>query len=332
MLKPGRRVAAALLVFGLLLAGCGQPASNSSGSKGKSFADMKVAVVFLGDVSDGGYNSAAYGGLIKLEKDLGVQGAFSEVAFADIEQALRNYGAQGYDIVFAHSGAMKEAVKKVAPQFPKTRFVLLAGSLDGVDNVVAVDFKRDEIGFLAGVVAGTITGTNTVGIVQGLEFPSTKLIEAGFRFGVKTVNPGAKVLGAFTGTFDDVAKGKEAAMAQISQGADVLAHNAGWGGTGLIKAAEEKRAWAIGYPMDQNTLAPQAVVTSINLNFDKVMVELVKQAEAGRIGTGTVVKSIADGGLELAPFYGLVTPEQERAINDVIARVKDGKLKVKTAE
>ena len=306
----------------------GKTEVNEEAAGAATVEDLKVAVIFLGPVSDGGYNSVAYKGLVKIEEQLGAQIAFAEVSFADVERTMSNYARQGYDIVFAHSGSMQEAAKTVAPEFPDTRYVLLAGKADGIDNLTAIDFKRSDIGYLAGAMAGTLTKSNKVGYILGMDFPSMRLMEEGFKSGVKEMNPEADVITAFLGTFNDVIKGKEAALSQISQGADVLAHNAGWGALGMFEAAKEKNVMAIGYPSDQNSLAIQNVVSSIDLKFDELLPQTVEKYINGELEPGTEVKTIANGGIKLAPFYGMISAEQKQKIENLISKIKSGEITI----
>ncbi len=327
-MKKGNRIISWVILLSFVLVGIGLHSSALAQAKKKSGKDLKVAIVFIGPVNDGGYNSAAYLGLEKVKSTIGAQTTYSEISFADVELTLRNYGAQGYDIVFGHSGTIQEGIKKIAPQFPNTRYILLAGRADGIGNLTAIDYKRDDIGFLAGVVAGVISKTGNVGIVQGMEFPSTRLIQAGHELGVKTVNPKAKVFSSYLGTFDDMVKGKEAALAQISQGVDVIAHNAGWGGTGMIQGVKEKNVFAIGYPCDQNNLAPKNVATSINVRFDDLIVDMVKKYGGDEIKPGTIDMTIVNGGITLSSSYGLIKTEQQQKIDAVIKKVKSGEIVV----
>jgi basic membrane protein A and related proteins len=319
-----------IVLLSFLLMGIVFHSTASAQTKKKSGKDLKVAVVFIGPVNDGGYNSAAYLGLEKVKSTLGAQTAYSEIAFADVELTLRNYGAQGFDIVFGHSGTIQEGIKRIAPQFPNTRYILLAGRADGIANLTAIDYKRDDIGFLAGIVAGVISKTGKAGIVQGMEFPSTRMIQAGHELGVKTVNPQARVFSSYLGTFDDMVKGKEAALAQISQGVDVIAHNAGWGGTGMIQAVKEKNVFAIGYPCDQNNLAPKNVATSIDVRFDETILDMVKKYTTDETKPGTIDMTIVNGGIVLSPSHGLIQADQQKKIDGVIKRVKSGELIVDT--
>jgi basic membrane protein A len=313
---------AVMLVSTLLMAGCaGDKAAES---------DLKIAVVFLGPVSDGGYNSALFEGF-EAARNQGLDISYSEVAVADIEQTLRNYGSQGYNLIFCHSGTMAKTVQTVAPDFPNTRFVEIAGIVTDCTNVTSLNYSRPEMGFLAGVVAGTVSKSGKVGIVQAIDFPAARAMEDGFRQGAQHVNPSAEILAAYTGTFDDVVKGKEAALAQIGQGVDVICHNAGWCGTGMIQAvAEQEGVFAIGYPLDQNALAPKKVVTSISLGFETLIPDYVALFQKGELQTGTIPITIENGGITLAPFYGLIPAQAEASIRQIVEDIKAGKIKVGT--
>lgn len=316
-------LAAIILTMALAITGCAGGSSNGTGDE-----DLKIAVVFLGPVSDGGYNSALFEGLERARNE-GLDVSYSEVAVADIEQTLRNYGSQGYDMVFCHSGTMAQSVEKVAPDFPETHFVEIAGRVADMPNVTCLDFSREQMGFLAGIVAGTVTESGKVGIIQAIDFPAARAMEDGFRQGVAHVKPDAEVFAAYTGTFNDVVKGKEAALAQIGQGVDVVCHNAGWCGTGMIQAvAENEGVFAIGYPLDQNALAPKQVVTSLNLDFENLVPDYVALYQQGELEPGVINLTVENGGITLAPFYGLVPEADQASIRQIIEGVKAGTIQI----
>ncbi|MFN7161646.1 MAG: BMP family protein, partial [Fimbriimonadales bacterium] len=114
------------------------------------------------------------------------------------------------------------------------------GKAPNLPNCVSLIFNEQEGSFLVGALAGAMTKTNTVGFIGGMNVPLIKKFEYGYRAGVKTTNPRARVLAGYTGNWDDVNKGRELALTQFNQGADIIYHAAGRCGVGVIRAAEQK--------------------------------------------------------------------------------------------
>jgi basic membrane protein A len=168
-----------------------------------------------------------------------------------------------------------------------------------------VVFKEEEGSFLVGALAGLVA-KEKVGFVGGMEIPLIKKFEAGFRAGVKTTNPKAQVLVQYTGTFDNVAHGKQVGQDLVAKGCEVVFHAAGSDGNGAIQAVKEaheggKRVFAIGVDSDQSHLAPKAMLTSMVKRVDLVVWRAAKDLEAGAFTAGDVVLGLKDGAVGFAP-------------------------------
>jgi len=160
-------------------------------------------------------------------------------------------------------------------------------TLDGIKGTItnsgSIDFKEEEGSFLVGALAGLMTKSNKIGFIGGLEVPLIKKFEVGFKAGVMSTNPDAQVLTTYAGSFSDPGKGKEIALSQYADGADVIYHASGGTGLGLFQAAQEKGAgyWAIGVDSDQYQLAPDNVLTSMMKRVDVAVFETIKEAKEG---------------------------------------------------
>ena len=128
---------------------------------------------------------------------------------------------------------------------------------------------EQEGSFLLGSLAAMMSKTGTIGFVGGQEYPNVVNIAEGYKQGAKSINPKIKVLSSYVGEWNNPAKGKETALAQINSGADFLLHVADTSGHGVIDAAKEKGIFAFGAVSDQNRLAPNTVLTSFVLDMDK---------------------------------------------------------------
>jgi basic membrane protein A len=266
---------ALLFVLLTLLAACTSP--HSSDAKPASTA-FKVALLTPGPVSDAGWNAAAYQGIELIKAKLGADTALVQTKSpADFEDAFRDFATRGFDLIFAHGFEYTDSALEVAHSFPNTYFVVSSGS-ESSANVASITFNVDQATYVEGVLAAGVSKTGVVGAVGGIELPSIKLFFDGFKRGFLSANPKGRILISYTGNFDDVGAAKEAALAQISQGADVLIHNADAAGLGVFLAAEQGHAYAFGVFTNQNNVAPDVVlasaVTSTPLAFLKIATEV----------------------------------------------------------
>ena len=331
-----KKLFSTLLVFVLvvgLLAGCGN--TDSSGDvtgeqKGSGEGNLKVAALLPGPVNDQGWNATAYNGLKLVEEKFGAEIAYTEsVPVSDYEETFRNYAVAGYDIIIGHGFEFGDTAMKVAPEFPETKFIVTSTNISQEPNVASLNTDNFEQGFIQGVVAATLTETNTVGAVGGLEIPPIIDSLRGFEVGAKYINPDINVLTVFTGDFEDAAKAKEMAVALIEKGVDILMVDADQAGIGSIEAAADKGILAIGANGDQNALAPDTIVTSGVDDLAMALEILVQDILDGKFEAKYYDLGVAEGAVYLAPYYGFedkLAQEDKDAIAQVIEDMKSGKL------
>jgi simple sugar transport system substrate-binding protein/basic membrane protein A len=270
----------------------------------------KVAMLLPGSINDQSWNAAGYAGLLKL-KEQGMEIAYSEnVQAADHIEAMKDYARRGYSPIIGHSGRFLSAAQRVGPEFEKTIFIVGSGSAGQGKNVVSVDLANDQFGYLAGVLAGRMTKTNKVGAVAGLEgLPNMIASMGGFRLGVKSVKPDAEVKIVYLQSMEDPAAAKEAALALIAGGADVIGGKLNAGHAGIIQAAKEKGAWAIGRSFAHTAIAPDRVLSNINEKWAEVYVVAVTELRAGRLTGGYVAYGFDSKGTTGAELR--YSPERE---------------------
>ena len=248
---------------------------------------------------------------------------------------------QGADLVVGAGFMLENAVEAVAKANPGSKFLLIdspildsKGQATALPNVRTVVLREEEGSFLAGALSGLVA-TDTVGFVGGMEIPLIKKFEAGFKAGVKTTNPKAQVLATYTGSFDNVAAGKQVAQDLIAKGATIVFHAAGSDGLGAIQAVKEARAagkkiYAIGVDSDQSHLAPDAMLTSMVKRVDLAVWEASKDLVDGKFSSGDRVMGLKEGGVSLAPVT-LEFPDKAAALEKVAAlraQIIGGTLKV----
>jgi basic membrane protein A len=236
----------------------------------------------------------------------------------DYEPNLQLLVDQGSELTVAVGFMMEKAVREVSARNPEAKFLLLDSPVLGADgkpvkraNVRAVVFREHEGSFLVGALAGLLTRTGKVGFVGGMQVPLIKKFEAGFRAGVKAVNPEAakNVLVAYTGSFDDEKKGVEVGQDLYGRGCDIVFHGAGLDGLGVIKAAEKAGKLVVGVDSDQAHVAPHNVLTSMVKHGDLAVYEGVRDVVQGRFTAGDVALGLKEGGVGLAPLGGDAIPE-----------------------
>ena len=200
---------------------------------------------------------------------------------AEFEENFRQYGAKGFNLVFGHGFEFQDAALRVAPDFPNTVFVTTSGT-SVAKNVAGVEFAFEEASYLAGMVAGRMTKSNTLGMIGGTELPPVKRSFEAFEQGARSVNPNVRVLVSYIGNWDDVSAGKEQAIAQISRGADIIFQNADAAGLGVFQAVKEaKGVRIIGSNANQNDIAPDQTLGSVVIDLPHAFLLIAREVEKG---------------------------------------------------
>ncbi len=286
-------IALAAIVAAAATSGCSRGNEQSAG--GPQAKPFKVALLTPGPVSDAGWNAAAFDGLQLIKRQLGAETALVQTTSpADFEDAFRDFGGRGFDLIFAHGFEYTDTAIKAAKLFPHTTIVVTSGSASSA-NVASLTFKIEEAAYVLGVLAGGITKTGVAGAVGGIELPSIRLTFEGFRRGFVSARPAGRVLISYTGSFDDVGAAKEAALAEVSQGADVLFHNADAAGLGVFQAAEQSHLYAFGSNRNQNDVAPDAVLASAVTDIPKAFLRIATEVKEGRFHPAMIEFGMKDG-------------------------------------
>ena len=295
-------VATALAALSLLL-----PARATEPAPSGPHTGVRVGLVFdVGGRGDKSFNDAAYDGISRAARELGVQTELLEPTGAeDREAAMRLFAARGFDLVIGVGFIFSTDVNVVATAFPKTKFACIdyAPPMDGKIpvNVAGLTFREEEGSFLVGAVAGQLTKTQRVGFVGGMDIPLIHKFEAGYRAGVAQVCPPCRVSVAYAGTtpeaFRDPVKGKALAVAQITAGADVVYHASGTTGHGVFEAARDMGAKAVGVDSDQYDEMPGTVVTSMIKRGDVAVFDTILAVAEGRFRGGLSVFGLAEEGV-----------------------------------
>jgi len=321
-------------LMSVVVALCAMTLATAAWGNGKKEAvpssQKKLTVAMVTNQSglgDQSFNDTTWAGIQRAEKELGIEKKISEAR----EQAqyvpnLTAFAEQKSDLVVGVGFMIKDALKEAAGLYPNTRFALVDGVVDA-PNVVCLLFKEEEASFLVGAIAGYMTKTGTVGFVGGMSGAITNKMEVGYKAGVLTANPNAKVLVAYAGTFSDPGKGEETATPQFQQGADIVFHAAGGTGLGVINAAKKLGKYAIGADIDQDFLAPDNVLTSAMKRVDIAVYNAIKMVQDGSFKGGTYRYGIKEGGVDYAPSTSKKVPAAVlRKVEQLKKMIVDGRI------
>lgn len=345
-----RRVpfAAAAAAAALLLAGCavGDTEAASDPTDGAvDGGEFSVALVTPSPLGDRSFIDSSASGARLAEDELGISLRIVESdGVAQQLSSLRTAVQSRPDLVLA-LGLDEETLLTVAEENPEQQFGVPSDIFveELPDNVQAFTVDVHESSYLAGLVAGSLTRTGTVGAVLGGDFPGMHQFFYGYKQGVLDACADCTVeMTALGGNFSDPTLGKEAAMSLYNAGADILYAVAGLSGTGVLQAAAESGNYAIGVDSNQDAEEPGSVITSVMKRVDRTTYLLINEAMNGRFAGGEFTSvGLADGVSDLswadgstvfaengpAELTGLL-PEVEAAVEAAREEITDGSLVV----
>ena len=296
--RGSRRIGVVLaLSAALLLAACGGQTASDGGGDGETLNVFGAYATQIEEPWDGVIHAA-----LQAEADAGrIEYTFADdIGYAgDMERVLRETAeAEAPDIIFGDAFGNEEAARDVAADYPDIAFVFGSGGGPVEPNFSVFDNWIHEPAYLAGMLAGGLTESNVIGAVGGFPVPEVNRIVNAFTAGAQEVNPDVEVLVTFLNSWFDPAAAKEAALAQVGADADILFAER----FGVIEAAQENDLVAIGNMSDQESLAPEHVVTSVTWNMEPTVKYVIDQVLAGSY-TAQDLKDfsmVAKGGAALA--------------------------------
>lgn len=302
---------------------------------GDDTSRFKVALLTPGPISDAGWNALAYEGLLAIRDQVGAEIAQTQTKTpAEFEEGFRDFARRGYQLVFGHGFEFQDAAAAVAADFPNTVFITSSGNTVRA-NVAPLRFMIEEATYLQGILAANMSKTHKVGVVGGIEIPSVKSTVLAFTAGFRSVSPDGQVVVTYVGNWDDVGAAKEAALALIQQGSDVLFHNADAAGLGMFQAAQEKKVFALGTNKDQNDIAPDVVLASAVIDIPRAFVEVAKHVKNGTFEGKIERFGLKDGVVSFVynpKLEGQIPAATQQLIAATRTAIVDGDLQVPTAE
>lgn len=338
MLKKVIALAISVTMLGCSLVGCGSSGEGSTGGD----SEFKIAMITsAGGLGDRSFNDSGQEGLKRAKEELGVDFKIVEPKdIAEGEKYLTELAKAGYDLVATLEYGHADIVKNVAPQYPDTTFAVYNQVVEG-DNILSVVFGEHEAAFLAGALSAMITkdtsisgmnDQNKIGFVGGIQSPGIEKFLKGYEEGAKYVDKNIQVISGYANSFGDPAKGKELALAQMDQGADIVFHAAGGTGEGVIAAAKDKGVFAIGVDCDQDYIAEGTVLTSVMKRVDNSFFKLAEELKAGNLkGNTTMYLAMKDGGAcltEMKYTKDKIKPEYLEELKKIEEKINSGEIKV----
>jgi basic membrane protein A and related proteins len=341
-----------LILFAVCLAavisGCGAK------TEAKKDCRIRVGIVFdIGGKNDRSFNAAAWEGVRRAEKDLPI--CLHDVEPGNptsIEPAMRAFAEKNFDLIIGVGFAQGPIMQKVADDYPNIKFAIVDGVIFEKDgktpkaNVASLVFREHEGSFLVGMIAAQKSKTGVLGFVGGMDIPLIHRFKTGYEEGAKSVNPNAKVVANYVGVTDaawnNPGKGKELALSQINQGADIIFTAAGNSGLGAFDAVEqfgknangEANKFVIGVDSNQNGVKPGFVLTSMVKRVDNAVYNVVEEVLGGGFKGGFHTFGLDKDGVAYAVDdfnKSLIAPEILQRVEESKSKIVAGEIKVTDA-
>ncbi len=326
-----------LLLISIFLISCGAT------TEARKDCNIKVGIVFdIGGKNDRSFNAAAWEGVQRAQKDLNV--CLYDVEPGNptsIEPAMRAFAEKNFDLIIGVGFAQGPIMQKVANDYPNIKFAIVDGVIfekDGKtpkENVASLVFREHEGSYLVGMIAAAKSKTGVLGFVGGMDIPLIHRFETGFEEGAKSVNPNIRVVDNYVGVTDSAwnnpGKGKELALSQIGQGADVIFTAAGNSGLGAFDAVEQfgktdgvANKFVIGVDSNQNGVKPGFVLTSMVKRVDNSVYDVVKEVLEKRFKGGFHVFGLDKDGVA----YAMDEHNKSLISEEILKKVEEAKVKI----
>lgn len=315
----------------LALTACGGGSTPSSQTPETGNPDgVSVAILLPGTINDAGWSAAGYNGLMQAKEDFGLAAAdYSEsVPLAEQESTIRDYASRGYNLIIGHGNDFQDAIESVSGEFPDTAFAINNSTVEGFDNVVGIDVKNEEQGYVAGYTLGLLTQSGKVGFVGSIEGLAQTRVENGFVEGLKASNPQAEAVVTYVGSMDDSTKAKEQANALFDEGVDCIFQYAQGAGIGVVQAAEEAGKLIVVTSPSQQEMAANTAVMYVQTDTKEQIVSAVKAYTEGNFNSDLKIEgTFASGLFKVGGFNSeLMSEEIQQQVQSVVDDLTSGTL------
>ncbi|MFI5446910.1 BMP family ABC transporter substrate-binding protein [Polaromonas sp. UC242_47] len=326
------KLAALSAVASAALMGCGKkeeaapaPAPAPAAAAPAKVEPLKIAFAYIGPVGDGGWTFAHDNGRKALEKEFGdkIVTSFVEKVpeSADAERVIRDMANQGNKLIFGTTFGYMEPMLKVAADFKGVKFEHATG-YKTAENMRTYDSRTYEGAYMAGVIAGKMSKTGTLGVVGSVPIPEVIRNINSFTLGAQSINPKIKTKVVWVNDWFNPPKETEAATALINGGADVLFQNTD--SSAVLQTAEKMNKRAFGWDSDMTSYGPKAHLGSAVINWGPYYIKATKDALEGTWTTGQAWWGVKEGAIDLVSIAADVPDETKKRIDEVKAGLKDG--------
>ncbi|CAM3332440.1 BMP family ABC transporter substrate-binding protein [Polaromonas hydrogenivorans] len=331
------KLAALSAVAAAALMGCGKkeeaapaPAPAPAAAAPAKAEPLKVAFAYVGPVGDGGWTYAHDNGRKAVEKEFGdkIVTSFVEKVpeSADAERVIRDMAGQGNKLIFGTTFGYMEPMLKVANDLKDVKFEHATGYKTAA-NMRTYDSRTYEGAYMAGVVAGKMSKTGTLGVVGSVPIPEVVRNINSFTLGAQSVNPAIKTKVVWVNEWFNPPKETEAATALINGGADVLFQNTD--SSAVLQTAEKMGKRAFGWDSDMTAYGPKAHLASAVINWGPYYVKAVGDALQGKWAGGTSAWwGVKEGAIDLVSIAADVPDDTKKRIDEVKAGLKDGSFSI----
>jgi basic membrane protein A and related proteins len=287
---------------------------------------LKIAFAYVGPVGDGGWTFAHDNGRKAVEAEFGdkVVTSFVEKVpeAADAERVFRDMVGQGNKLIFGTTFGYMEPMLKVAADHPEVKFEHATGYKQAA-NMRTYDSRTYEGAYMAGVIAGRMTKSNTLGVVGSIPIPEVIRNINSFTMGAQSVNPKIKTRVVWVNEWFNPPKETEAAQSLINQGADVLFQNTD--SSAVLQTAAKNQKLAFGWDSDMTAYAPEAHLASAIINWAPYYIKATREAlEGGWTGGGHTWWGVKEGAIDIVSISDKVPAETKEQVEKVKAGLKDG--------
>lgn len=286
----------------MLLVGCGAPSSTGEKADKAKSDKVKVGFIYVGSATDGGYSQSHDNGRKLLEEKIpNVETIVKESVpeGQEVEKVAADMIDQGATIIFANSFGFMDYIEKVSKEYPEVKFFHCSGYKTG-ENLSTYFGREYQARYLTGIVAGMKSKNGQIGYVASFPIPEVVRAVNAFTLGARSINPNAKVKVTWTNTWYDPAKEKDAAIALLDQGVDIIGQYQDT--TAAQQAAEERGAFSIGSDLDMSASAPNANMTSAVWNWGPYYVQAVQSVIDGKFKSENYWGGIDTGIADISPL------------------------------
>lgn len=295
---------------------------------------VKAAVLLEGPLADTGWNTSCWEAMQEMEQKYGWDVSYQDNVNTDnMVDLLRGYGQKEFDLVFGPGWLWAEPMGQIAPEFPNTTWVNINQNVSGPPNFSSNGWVTGEGGYFLGLLVGQMTQTKKIAKISGTESPLVLYEYEQIVKVAKEIDPEIETSISYVGSWQDPAKAKELALANIEAGADIIIAVAGSGDLGVFEALNEtdKDVMFIGWTGDQCSFVPDNTIASW-VQLPGFLLRLAaEEYQAGTLQPGYSYYSMKQGADDLAWCKDNVPEDVMKSVNDAMQQYKDGTLEIETS-